>query len=459
MGELIVVANRGPSISIGEDGDPVVSSSAGGVAPSLHRALRAAGGGQWICAAHSADEHELARRGVPTAIDGVAVTFVSVTEEVQRAAVGVIANQTLWFANHHLYDQARRPILDAHWHAAWAQYRAFNDAFVDAISGAASPGATVVVNDYHLALTGAGLRARRPDLRTICFFHTPFAAPDELRILPRTVRRELLGALASFGAVGFHVPRWADAYRRCAAEEEIEAVVVTVPLGVDPEALAELAGSPEVVAHRAALVERFAGRQVVARSDRVELSKNLIRGFLAFGELLATDPDRRGKVTFAARVYASRTELPEYLAYANDVQRVADRINAQFGVPGWAPIELDVADDLAASVALLCENDVLLVNPVRDGMNLVAKEGALLNGRDGVLLLSEEAGAFDELGAFAIPVEPFDVSGTAAALRRALDLDDSDRHRRAEGLRGVAGGLGPLAWLERVADAARLPGR
>jgi trehalose 6-phosphate synthase len=365
----------------------------------------------------------------------------------------------LWFVNHGLYDPARRPVFDRHWHEAWDAYRTYNDAFVDRIVDAAPDGATVVVNDYHLALVGTGLARRRPDLLTTCFFHTPFAPPEWLRVLPRTVRAELLGSLGSFGSVGFHVERWADAYRRCANAEGVEPIVFTAPLGVDPAALVELASSPEVIGRRRALTERLEGRQLIARSDRVELSKNLIRGFQAFAELLEAEPHRRGRVTFAARVYASRTDLPEYLAYANDVHRVVDRINDRFALPGYLPIELDVADDLAGSVALLCENDALLVNPVRDGMNLVAKEGALLNENDGSLLLSEEAGAWDELGAYAFAVEPFDVTGTARAIARALDLTVEERRIRADGLRSVAGGLDPRSWLDRVAGGARIPSR
>jgi trehalose 6-phosphate synthase len=457
VGALIVVANRGPSVSLAPDGTPIVAPSAGGVAPSLQRALQLAGGGQWICAAQRPDEHALAAKRTPVSVKGVDVAFVSVPDLVLHAAVGVIANQTLWFVNHNLYDAARRPLFDRHWHAAWDAYRTYNEAFVDRIVADAPDGATVVVNDYHLALVGAGLARRRPDLATVCFFHTPFAAPEELAILPRAVRVELLSSLGAFGAVGFHVERWADAFRRCAKEIDIEPSIVLAPLGVDAEALAEFARAPEVLERRAQLEARLDGRQLIARSDRVELSKNLIRGFLAFAELLEAEPNRRGRVTFAARTYASRTDLPEYLAYANDLQRIVDRINARFAVGDHLPIELDVADDLAGSFALLCSNDALLVNPVRDGMNLVAKEGSLLNDRNGTLLLSEQAGAFDELAGHCLAVEPFDVSGTARVIARALDMDDGERAGRAAGLRAVAPGLDPYAWLERVSTAARVP--
>lgn len=391
-------------------------------------------------------------------LDGVEVAYVSCSDAVTRAAVGVIANQTLWFVNHNLYDHARRPVFDRHWHDAWEQYRAYNEAFVDRVVALASPGATVVVNDYHLALTGSALRRRRPDLATTFFLHTPFAAPEEIRVLPRAIRTELLASMASFGSVGFHVDRWADAYRRCADAEGLAPNTYCAPLGVDRVALEAMAGSPEVLARRQALDARLDGRQLVARSDRVELSKNIVRGFLAFSELLEAEPARRGRVTFVARVYSSRTDQSEYLAYANDLGRVVDRINERYATGNHVPIELDVADDQAGSFALLCGNDALLVNPIRDGMNLVAKEGPILNDRDGVLLLSEEAGAFDELGEHSLAIEPFDVQGTARMIARALDMDPAERMYRADRMRACAPGLDPAAWLERVAAAARVPG-
>jgi trehalose 6-phosphate synthase len=390
-------------------------------------------------------------------VDGIEVTFVALPEAIRRAAVGVIANQTLWFVNHNLYDAARRPILDAHWHAAWDAYREYNRAFAEEIARVAPDGATVVVNDYHLALVGSELARRRRDLSTVLFFHTPFAAPGELRILPRAVRAELLGSMAAFGAVGFHVERWARAFTQCAAAEGLAPTVVAVPLGVDADALVATRATAEVVDRRRALEARLDGRQLIARSDRVELSKNLIRGFLAFEALLEAEPSRRHSVRFVARVYSSRTEQAEYLAYRNEVVRVVDRINDRFGVGDDLPIELDVADDYSGSVALLCASDVLLVNPIRDGMNLVAKEGAILNDRDGTLLLSEEAGAFDELGAHAFAIEPFDLTGTARAMARALDDPSPVRAHRAAQLRSVAAGLDPHAWLERVVTHARVP--
>jgi len=187
----------------------------------------------------------------------------------------------------------------------------------------------------------------------------------------------------------------------------------------------------------------------------MELSKNLLRGFWAFEELLAAEPQRRERVVFVALAYPTRQGLPEYLAYQNEVESTVARINEQWGTPGWTPIVLGVEDDYHRSLAALTLSDVLLVNPVRDGLNLVAKEGPLLNDRNSVLALSREAGAFEELGGAALEVNPFDVSGTAAVLSRALDMDGDERASRASSLRALVQARRPEDWLERQRQAVR----
>jgi trehalose 6-phosphate synthase len=179
----------------------------------------------------------------------------------------------------------------------------------------------------------------------------------------------------------------------------------------------------------------------------MELSKNLLRGFWAFEELLEQQPHRRGRVVFLALAYLSRQGLAEYLGYQNEVEATVARINERFATPGWTPIVLLVDDDYPRSLAALSRYDVLLVNPVRDGLNLVAKEGPLVNTVDGVLALSREAGAFDELAPGCLEVNPFDVSGTASALARALDMDDAERASLAKTLRELIVTRPPQRWL------------
>jgi trehalose 6-phosphate synthase len=202
------------------------------------------------------------------------------------------------------------------------------------------------------------------------------------------------------------------------------------------------------------LAERVGGRSLIVRVDRLELSKNLLRGFLAFDRLLEHYPEHRGRVVFAASVYPSREGLAEYLAYRQEVEHLVERINERWGDETWQPVLLDVTDDFPASVAALRAYDLLLVNPVRDGLNLVAKEGPVLNRRDGLVALSTEAGAFAELEPAALVVDPFDVDGTAAVMHEALSASVEERRARAGQLRAIALARSPRDWLADQLTAA-----
>ena len=357
-------------------------------------------------------------------------------------AYDVVSNATLWFLHHGLFDLSRRPRLDRRWTEAWDAYRDVNHAFARAVIDQAEEGAVVLVQDYHLSLVGTWLAQERPDLRAVHFTHTPFCDPDLLRVLPSAVAEELLGGMASHTACGFHARRWADNFAACCEEVlGLDAGHVRVAHRARPGG-DRGGGRLRRVRGRGRAPRRAAGAggMLIARVDRIELSKNLLRGFLAFDDLLRTRPEWRGRVVFLAQVYPSRESLPEYLAYRQEVEGLARLLNERWATPGWDPIILDTSDNYSASVAALVRYDVLLVNPVRDGLNLVAKEGALLNRNDGVLALSREAGAWDELGGTALEVNPFDVAGTSDVLSAALTMAPADagrpRRRPAQGGRG-----------------------
>src|SRR5437763_29184 len=212
------------------------------------------------------------------------------------------------------------------------------------------------------------------------------AAAGRGRILPSTVAEELLAGMAAHVSCGFHAPRWAQAFEACCAEV-LGSVPPTfvAPLGPDAEDLGRVVSSEESDRWGGWLTSLLGDRQMVLRVDRVELSKNVLRGFLAFDELLAAHPDLRERVTFVALVYASRQGLPEYLAYRTEVEHLANQVNHRWATPGWTPIVLDITDNYPRSVAALRRYDVLLVNPLRDGLNLVAKEGPIVNTNDGLL--------------------------------------------------------------------------
>jgi trehalose 6-phosphate synthase len=461
VSRTIVVSNRGPlTFRAGPDGDLVAVPAAGGLASSVHRLL-AGSGTTWASVTMGAADREAVSKGLMH-VDGLDLVPVVVDDETYRQAYDVVANTTLWYVHHHLFDLPNRPRFDRHWRQAWEGYRAYNRAMADAVSERAGDGDTVLVQDYHFSLLGRMLAERRPDLRTVHFLHTPFAAPAMLGVLPDDVAAELLDGMAGYGACGFHCHKWEADFLGCyeaagrgrgpgpgQARGPAAPRTFVAPLGLDVDGVADEAAADGVAAAAAALRDEVGGRRVVARADRMEPSKNIVRGMLAFEELLVARPEWLGRVVHVVCAYPSRQGLAEYLAYAADVEHTAERINHAFGTgsgggdeggDGWSPIVLSLSDDRPRSLAALTLSDVLLINPVRDGMNLVAKEGPLVNTQDGVLVLSREAGAWEELelgGEGALGVNPFDVAGTADALHAALTMSSEGRAARAGAVRGA----------------------
>ena len=465
---LVVVSNRGPfSLVEEDDGSLSPRPGGGGLAPSLAAALSGHEGTTWVAAALS----EADRRGAAEAKEGggdletgqagLSLHLVPLEPEVFGAAYDVVANATLWFVLHGLFDASRRPVFDRVWFEAWQRFREYNESFAAATAEVAAEGAVVLVNDYHLVLVGGWLARERPDLRTVHFSHTAFATPEELAMLPAAVARELVESMAGFGACGFHSARWEDRFRRCCAAGGGIAPPRTfhTPLGADEARLAEAAATKECGDRLAELESLVGDRMLLLRNDRVELSKNILRGLRAFDALLEEHAELRGRVVHVVRSYASREGLPEYLAYRSEIEQLAALVNDRWTdrCGGRKPVELDVNDDFPSTVAALRLYDVLLVNPIRDGMNLVAKEGPLLNERDGAVVLSREAGAFDELEDLVFGIQPFDVVDTAAKLYAALSLEHSERAERASLLRRRAAVNSPAEWLGKVLEAASRP--
>jgi trehalose 6-phosphate synthase len=458
--DVVVVSNRGPlSFGLDDAGNPVPGGTGGGLAATLHRLL-AGSGATWIAAAMSEADRKAAARGLMTE-PGLRIVTVEPDPDVYRLAYDVVSNATLWFCHHHLWDLPRRPRLDRRWREAWTGYRAFNRLLADAVVAVAPQGARVFVHDYHLSLVGAMLAEQRPDLRTVHFSHTPFADPAILRVLPTEAAGELLAGMAGFGSCGFHTARWEASFLAAFEDPTLAAAATSgppatfvAPIGPHPASLAAEAGSADVAEARRRLDGLVGGRRLVVRVDRVELSKNILRGLWAYEELLETRPRWRGEVVLLALAYPSREGLAEYLAYRSEIEHTAARVNETWGDDGWTPVLLSVADDRNRSMAALAAYDVLLVNPVRDGMNLVAKEGPLVNEKDGVVVLSREAGAWEELHPAAIGVNPFDVGATAAALDRALAMDDGERRRRADTLRSLVLAQTSADWFARQLEVA-----
>jgi trehalose 6-phosphate synthase len=452
---VLVVSNRGPlSFRFTDDGGVKARRGGGGLVSSLGPLVRESGA-TWMSAAISDADRKAAESGVVEA-EGYRFRSLAVDPAAYKMAYDVVSNATLWFLHHGLYDLTRRPRLDRRWHRAWDAYRSVNETFARAIIDEAPEGAIVLVQDYHLSLVGTWLAQERKDLRAVHFSHIPFCEPGALRVLPSHVAEELLVGMSSHTSCGFHAPRWASNFEACCAEVlGFTPATFVSPISPDFDDIASIAASAECEREQRWLEEVTGGRLVIGRVDRIEPSKNLLRGFWAFDDLLSTRPEWQGRVVFVALVYPSREALPEYLAYRQEVESLAALLNDRWGTPGWTPVVLDTSDNFPRSVACLVRYDVLLVNPVRDGLNLVAKEGPLVNRRDGVLALSRDAGAWGELSGVALEVNPFDVAGTSDVLATALTMSAEERAAHAKALREAATARGPRDWYEDLLQAAR----
>jgi trehalose 6-phosphate synthase len=499
---VLVASNRGPiSYQFGADGSLTGRRGGGGMIAGVTDGLAALGPGvsaTWICAALSDADRVVARSdGGHHDEDGIPVRMLDIPPGIFDPAYNNVANSTLWFLLHQLFDTPNQPQFGAGFRRDWESYAAYNEMFADALAqeagaqeaGAqeaglvqdppASRGLRILVQDYHLCLVPRLLRERLGDAARLAglgyFCHTPWAPPDYLRILPADTARALLDGILGADRAGFHAGRWAAAFMDCCAEllgADVERAVVerggpertagpagwvtyrghvtevaVHPLGVDASALRERARAGDVQAHAGVLRRAADGRKLIVRVDRTELSKNIVRGLAAYRELLATRPQWRGRVVHLAFAYPSRSDLAEYRAYTERVRQLAREITGEFGTADWNPVILEVKDDYPRSLAACALADVLLVNPIRDGMNLVAQEGPVLSERGCALVLSREAGAAATLAGDALLVNPYDITETAEALHQALAMPDTERRRRSAALAATAAADPPARWL------------
>lgn len=463
---FVIVSNRGPvTFSRPEGGEREHSRGAGGLVTALNAVSRRQKGSVWISSAMSEEDMRVAREEGPHEVEDLRVTLVEHDERAYDLMYNHVANPLLWFVQHGLYDLPYSPKLGDDTRRAWEEgyvtvNRNFADAAADAVAGADEP--LILVHDYQLYMVPRFLRERLGDEAFVSLFvHIPWPSPDYWRVLPRYVREGVLESLLRCNVVAFHTNRYARNFLDTAAEvlgveadpdrgvvrhEGREVWARAYPISIDPSEFEELAASAAVLEKEEAIKD-LPG-QLLLRVDRMDLSKNTVRGFQAYGRMFERHPEMRGEVTFLARVQPSREDVEEYARYAEVVRETVDEVNARHGTDGWEPIVLSMEDDFPLSVAAYKNYDVLLVNAVRDGMNLVAKEAAVVNERDGVLVLSEGAGAYEELGEYALTVNPFDLDEQADAIYEALTMPAEEREKRAEGLRATIRGNTIEHWVE-----------
>jgi trehalose 6-phosphate synthase len=476
---LILVSNRGPvTFSRGPGGDLERQRGGGGLVTAL-MGLAEHTPALWISAAISEADEEVSREagGGSFALPGLGADtrgrFVTIDHDTYHAYYNVVANPMLWFIQHYLWDLSNAPDVRREEKDAWENgYLAANAAFAEAVNQelADDPDRVVMLHDYHLYTAPEGIRAEHPDAFLHLFVHIPWSQPDYWRILPPEVREAILRGLLANDIIAFHTWRYARNFLLCCEDlldlavdydrlqvrwEGREVWVRAYPISVNAPMFEELARSPEVAAEEGPILRRRR-QYLVVRVDRTDLSKNTLRGFKAYDVFLDRHPEFHEDITFFALLQPSRQDVDEYVEYLAKIRDVVSHINTKHGNTDWMPIDLRIESNIHRAVAAYKHYDVLVVNPIYDGMNLIAKEAPLVNERDGVMILSENAGAHEELGSFAISINPFDVDAQADALHRALLMPADERADRIREIKRIVRENDVGKWLSaQQADIAR----
>jgi len=465
--DIVLVSNRGPvSFQEKPSGDYGITRGAGGLAGALDWVARDLGDrALWIAAASSAVDRAALHAGKTADLRpllGYPVHLLDIEPGIYDRYYNDISNRLLWFANHCLWDELGVDSVGDETLNAWSDaYEPVNERFAGAVADASNSDALVLFQDYHLATAPGHLR-RLGEGRTILHFtHSSFCGPECLDKLPDPMPRKVIEGMLGADLLGFHVSPWAHGFLRCCeligAQVDHERGVVahdgrrswvrSYPIPIDLEDLKERAGNEP--ARRWAERYKSYGRRLLLRADRAEPSKNIVRGFVAFGKMLDNRPDLSGDVRFIACLYPTREAMPEYRSYLEQIRRAVQEVNDRH--PG--SIELSLEADFDRVLGAYLVYDALLVNSLMDGMNLVSKEGAAINETAGVLVLARGAGSYEELGRHAVGIDDScDIDATAAALERAFDMQPTERSRRAEKLRSIVGSRRPRRWISDQLD-------
>ena len=476
---LVLVSNRGP-VTFEDDGS--MSRGTGGLVTAL-TGLASHRDAVWIASAMTPADAKRAKEagGKPIEVRTPSggeyqVKLVDSDPEAYDGFYNIVANPMLWFIQHYLWDLSNAPDIRRHEIDAFDYgYRVVNEdlarAVIEQIDGLDEP--VVMVHDYHLYLLPALVRAARPDAFLHHFVHIPWTQSDAWRVLPNRLRDEIFHGILANDIIGFHTRSYRRNFLQCCEDlmglsvdhesgivryEDREVWVRAYPLPIDARATLQVARSKRTRQFETELLRRRRDH-LILRVDRADLSKNVLRGFSGFDLFLEQHPEFRERVTFMAQLMPSRTDVPEYAEYLERIEALVAVVNHRHGTPDWMPIQLKLRDDLEEAVAAYKHYDVLLVNAMFDGMNLVAKEGPLVNERGGVSILSENTGAHEELGEFALSVNPFDIQELADAIHAALTMPEESRARRLAGLQATVTARDPGDWVDdQLADIRKKAG-
>jgi trehalose 6-phosphate synthase len=477
---LIIVSNRGPAqFERDENGERTVQRGGGGLVTALS-GLVSHRDALWIASAITDEDVVVSGEAdggpVELSIGGIdyRICLVGSDPTAFDRFYNVIANPILWFIQHYLWDLSNAPDIRREELDAWDfGYQAVNrdiaEAVLGQIEGESNP--LVMLHDYHLYTAPRMIREQREDVFLHHFVHIPWSQPDSWRVLPTRIRAAIFDGLLANDIIGFHTVAYCINFLRC-CDELLEAEVDyangevrhaggrtlarAYPLGIDAERLKRAAESPQVAEAEREVLERRR-KHLIIRVDRADLSKNVLRGFTAFDTFLSQHPEFREEVTFIAHLQPSRQDVPEYAEYLERIEALVAVVNQRHGTTDWMPIDLRIYENFYDAVARYKHFDLLMVNALFDGMNLVAKEAPAVNTRDGVLMLSENTGSHQELWDFVISVNPFDIKEQADGIYRALTMPAEQKRAWSEGLREIIFSRNPGDWVDdQLEDIARL---
>ncbi|HYT36746.1 MAG TPA: trehalose-6-phosphate synthase [Ktedonobacteraceae bacterium] len=402
--------------------------------------------------------------------------YVAIPKTAYRKHYEQICNTLLWFLQHYLYDPADDSISASKLQDAWENgYYVANRAIAEAVNVEIEHQDTtpiIMLHDYHLYLAPAMIRQRHPSIIMQQFIHIPWPDIRCWQFLPSNIAQAIYSGLIGNDIIGFQTERDARNFLE-GARTLLDGAVVDFEEGVVwwqghrtharayPISIS-VTEERRIVQSRAGKraaekILPLLGEKTVMRVDRIEPTKNIVRGFQAYAQMLDEHPELQGRVKFLAFLVPSRQSMPEYRRYNTEVMKIIEEINQRYGTDEWIPIQAFSGNDRTQALAAMQYYDVLLVNPIIDGMNLVAKEGPIVNLTDGVVVLSRTAGAFQQMGKASIPTSPTDVHETAQALYKALTLPSDERRIKATLARQIVERQDLNKWLQRqIADINEL---
>ena len=474
--EIIIVSNRGPvTISKNDEGEFTFKRGSGGLVTAL-TGLANFTKLTWVACAMSPEDAEWKHGEICSDENGcnLNVYFIDPPSQAYDGYYNQISNPLLWFLQHSMWDVPRSPVIDYNTWKAWETgYQVVNRQFAKEIAELVKrmdKPVLVMLQDYHLYLAARYLKKylRGQDVTISLFVHIPWPGPEYWGILPSRMREEILDGIAAVDLIGFQtsedglnfirtcenfLPKAIVRYRNRRIRYRSHVTHIRdFPISIDVNALMMMAGTQEVLDYQSEIESQVNEKKLILRVDRLEPSKNILRGFQAYESLLEMHPEYLGKIVFMAFLIPSRVEVNEYQTYLDEIMVSVGRINAHYGSSDWEPVRLLVGENYPRAVAAMKLYDVLLVNSIADGMNLVAKEGPIVNQKDGVLILSERAGARQQLSDGSIIISPVDIYDTQKALYQALNMPSEEKNIKIELLRRLVQEEDINFWLKSQMD-------